>query len=330
MTDYHYQHLVNITLGTPPQSFVVEFDSWSTDWWVIAANSTFKDADGTRNKTRFYANQSSTYVYDGTHFSNMYGFFRRSNDTWTAGPLTLPSIQFGVAEVVTSRFSNESVADSEWGMQFNNNTNSSLYQVLSQLDQKILTKYVNGSNFWLDWQNDDMGTNGSGVYTLGGEDTATCLPNYTYIQHDIDDLGYVILPSFNVSIGGKILESRKDILIDSELYGFATSNLTANAVAAMYGAVYNTTTTYYDIDCDQVNNASINTLTLDLVFDLGVTLKLGLEDFMVYDGHSCFLTQGDWGTDDPDTDWGIGHPFLTNHCMAGDLENMAVGFSHTR
>ncbi|XP_075525324.1 lysosomal aspartic protease-like [Dermacentor variabilis] len=66
----HYYGLIG--LGTPPQQFMVIFDTGSANLWVPSSNCP-DTQDGCKNKKKYNSAQSSTYKKDGRKFRIEYG-----------------------------------------------------------------------------------------------------------------------------------------------------------------------------------------------------------------------------------------------------------------
>uniref|UniRef100_K7FGX3 Peptidase A1 domain-containing protein n=1 Tax=Pelodiscus sinensis TaxID=13735 RepID=K7FGX3_PELSI len=60
-----------ISIGTPPQNFLVLFDTGSSNLWVP---STYCQTQACSNHARFNPNQSSTFSNIGTTYTLPYGF----------------------------------------------------------------------------------------------------------------------------------------------------------------------------------------------------------------------------------------------------------------
>ncbi|ELW66056.1 gastricsin [Tupaia chinensis] len=88
-----------ISIGTPPQNFLVLFDTGSSNLWVP---SVYCQSQACTNHPRFNPSQSSTYSTNGQTFSLQYGsgsltgFF--GYDTLTVQSIQVPNQEFGLSE----------------------------------------------------------------------------------------------------------------------------------------------------------------------------------------------------------------------------------------
>lgn len=88
-----------ISLGTPPQNFLVLFDTGSSNLWVP---SVYCQSQACTGHNRFNPSQSSTYSTNGQTFSLQYGsgsltgFF--GYDTMTVQNIQVPNQEFGLSE----------------------------------------------------------------------------------------------------------------------------------------------------------------------------------------------------------------------------------------
>ncbi|CAO2607411.1 Pgc, partial [Lemmus lemmus] len=88
-----------ISIGTPPQNFLVLFDTGSSNLWVP---SVYCQSEACTTHTCFNPNKSSTYYTEGQTFFLQYstgsltGFF--GYDTLTVQGIKVPNQEFGLSE----------------------------------------------------------------------------------------------------------------------------------------------------------------------------------------------------------------------------------------
>ncbi|KAM4834975.1 gastricsin [Thomomys bottae] len=88
-----------ISIGTPPQNFLVLFDTGSSNLWVP---SVYCQSEACTTHPRFNPSQSSTYTTNGQTFSLQYGtgsltgFF--GYDTLTVQDIQVPNQEFGLSQ----------------------------------------------------------------------------------------------------------------------------------------------------------------------------------------------------------------------------------------
>ncbi|XP_011799230.1 PREDICTED: gastricsin isoform X2 [Colobus angolensis palliatus] len=88
-----------ISIGTPPQNFLVLFDTGSSNLWVP---SVYCQSQACTSHSRFNPSESSTYSTNGQTFSLQYGsgsltgFF--GYDTLTVQSIQVPNQEFGLSE----------------------------------------------------------------------------------------------------------------------------------------------------------------------------------------------------------------------------------------
>ncbi|KAJ1980688.1 hypothetical protein H4R34_002366 [Dimargaris verticillata] len=88
-----------ISLGTPPQSFRVNFDTGSTDLWIPSSSC---EVASCMNHRAFFSDSSSTYKQHDHGFEILYGDGANAtgilgSDTLTMGPIKVANQMFGQA-----------------------------------------------------------------------------------------------------------------------------------------------------------------------------------------------------------------------------------------
>ena len=107
----------HITIGTPPVSFFVDFDTGSSDLWVPSANCTSSPCSG---KHKYNATTSTTSVHKSGKFSISYGDGSSVSgpvytDTVTVAGITVKNQYFSPVTTLSSSFEDEAMtASSAW------------------------------------------------------------------------------------------------------------------------------------------------------------------------------------------------------------------------
>lgn len=98
-----------ITIGTPPQTFNVVFDTGSSDLWVAGTGCTERQCPS--RDQLFDGAASSTYSSDGRTWSIQYGTGEASGtiaqDTVRLGDIAIPRQTFGTAQTISTDFGGE-------------------------------------------------------------------------------------------------------------------------------------------------------------------------------------------------------------------------------
>lgn len=102
-------YFVNVTLGTPPQQFLIQLDTGSSDLWVNTPSSALcmQRDEPCADAGTYEANSSSTYSYIGSWFNISYVDGSGASgdyvsDTISIGDTTLEDFQFGIGYSSTS------------------------------------------------------------------------------------------------------------------------------------------------------------------------------------------------------------------------------------
>ncbi|CAF1032653.1 unnamed protein product [Didymodactylos carnosus] len=197
-----------ITIGTPAQSFYVDFDTGSSDLWVPGATCGIS-CGGTHT---FSSSASSTYTLWNKNFTIYYGDGSHATGKWANDTITVGGSISGISvshqpfAVATSAYGMSSrVSDGLIGMAYRNIAQGGEYPVIwSMYLAGQLTQPIFG--FWF-----NPVTTGSsgGELILGGYDNTKFTGNFTYAPVSSQDSGTTLIavPSnyanqINTQLGG--------------------------------------------------------------------------------------------------------------------------------
>jgi len=189
------QYYGPISIGTPPQTFKVVFDTGSSNLWVPSSKCPIT-VIACDLHSKYYGSRSSSYAANGTAFSIQYGSGSMtgflSQDTLLIGGLTVTKQVFAEATGLPGITFDVAKFDGILGLAFQSiSVDGVVPPWYNIMDQGLVTQKV--FSFYLD--NNLNGTNG-GELLLGGIDdahftgTPTYVPltNKTYWQFKMDDI----------------------------------------------------------------------------------------------------------------------------------------------
>ncbi|XP_069488685.1 gastricsin-like [Ambystoma mexicanum] len=153
-----------ISIGTPPQNFLVAFDTGSSNLWVA---STYCQSQACTNHPLFNPSQSSTYTSNNQQFSMWYGSGSMTGilgyDTVTVQGLAITNQELGLSVTEPSSFFYYAKFDGIFGMAYQTlSAGGATTAVQGLMQQNLVTEPV--FSFYLTGQ--------SGEVVLGGVDTS--------------------------------------------------------------------------------------------------------------------------------------------------------------
>ncbi|KAI6230658.1 Peptidase A1 domain-containing protein [Aphelenchoides fujianensis] len=172
----------NITIGTPPQQFQVEFDTDRASSWVLDDSCTdeqmcegqYNPGIGKWKKQKFHRNQSSTFQKNDTQFyeyvlgTGVYGYL--GVDTFVVGGISVKKQAFGMIDTVEGYFPYypyDGVLGLGWPSIAEDGETPVFQNMIPQLDAPIF-------NLWLDRHVKPSKGNAGGQITFGALDTTNC------------------------------------------------------------------------------------------------------------------------------------------------------------
>jgi len=282
------------------------------------------DSSETSPKNRFLGNQSSTYVDAGGRFRNVDKTVggELANDTLTIGAVQA-AVTFGVADTASSWYAYDK-CEGEFGLSVASNASSPINQILQNLDAPIVSIYIDHS-----W---DTPKNGTGLLTLGDDDTTNCGSSYAYAPSTNPKRWEVMANS--LSYGGVTQNVSRNLYIIKETRRLSATQNVTDFIAGVFGATYNSTSGYYEIGCDQVANQQQKTIKLNLAGG-SKAVKLTINDFAhrnIYsnDPNNCVLAMYAGVEENSTYSMTIGTYFLRNHCISMNLDTYKMGIGNLK
>eukprot|EP01116_Phalansterium_solitarium_P004456 TRINITY_DN1547_c0_g1_i1.p1 TRINITY_DN1547_c0_g1~~TRINITY_DN1547_c0_g1_i1.p1 ORF type:complete len:403 (-),score=129.54 TRINITY_DN1547_c0_g1_i1:122-1306(-) len=310
----------NITIGNPPQTFRVIFDTGSSNLWIPSVQCILKYDAGCVGKLEYNHSASTTYHPDpcqilfipyGTGF--LLGFL--SNDTVQVGGINVKQQEFGEAVYMADFFSGFPM-DGILGLAFKDIASDAVTPVFdNMMAQKLLPQNV--FSVYLSSTEGDL----TSSIIFGGVDSRYYTGNFSYSK--------VLLPSYwliglqSVTIAGKTIHQCAadycPTVVDTGTSIIVGPPYGVNALIAAIGTV--------NVDCSNVNSLP----TIDFVIG-GNSYPLTPDIYVIQadttNGTQCVLgIEGSWETTPL---WILGDPFLRAYYTVFDRDNNQVGFAKAR
>ncbi|CAI4231523.1 unnamed protein product [Auanema sp. JU1783] len=315
-----YEYVGNITIGTPPQNFVVVLDTGSANLWVPATNCD----TSCKGKSKFDTTKSSTFKSNGRAWSIRYGSGNAKGvleqDTVRFGAsntkqLAVPTTVFGVASHISSDFYSDP-ADGILGLAFQSLAVDDVTPPLvNAINQNLLNKPV--FTVWLEHRG-SLNAVGGGVFTYGDIDTTNCGPivayqplsSATYFEFKVDGFSY---GSYNSAKTASVISDTGTSLIGG-------TKAIVDGLAQAVGAKWNAREEVYTIDC-KANPGKFN------IVIGGITYGLDPINMILADGNHCILALFPFNSGGFGPGWILGDPFIRQYCNIYDIGNKRMGFA---
>ncbi|EDV91901.1 lysosomal aspartic protease [Drosophila grimshawi] len=300
-----------ITIGTPPQSFKVLFDSGSSNLWVPSSRCFFLDI-ACQNHNKYDHDKSSTYVANGESFSIQYGSgslsgFLSTDDVDVSG-LTIKSQTFAEATNEPGTSFNNAKFDGILGMAYqsisSDNVVPPFYNMVSQglVDDSVFSFYL---------ARDGTSTTDGGELIFGGSDPAKYTGDLSYVP--ISEQGYWQFAVDSATIDGQTLGESFQAIADT-----GTSLLVVSSDA--YDILNNLLNVDEDglVDCSTVDSMPVLTFTIG-----GKQYPLEPAQYIIQSDGECQSGFEYMGTDF----WILGDVFIGQYYTEFDLGNNRIGFA---
>jgi len=253
------QYYGPITIGTPPQKFNVVFDTGSSNLWIPSSQCEWIDIPCWLHN-RYYDDQSSTYVKNGTLFSIQYGSGSMSGflsqDTVSVGGLNVLNQTFAEATSEPGIAFIAAQFDGILGMAFDSISVDAVTPVwYNMLSQKLVPKPQFA--FWLSKQASSNG----GELSLGGPDPSHYTGAFSYVPLTSDS--YWEFQLDQMTLNGKVYFSKIKAIADTGTSLIAGPTSTMNALNTALGATVIPVLNEAIFDCSKISNLPPVTFTLN-------------------------------------------------------------------
>ncbi|KAF9957309.1 Vacuolar protease A [Mortierella alpina] len=313
----NYQYYGEILIGTPPQPFLVTFDTGSSDLWVPSSHchTLFCSIRQRYNSTR-----SSTFHRNGTHFSITYklgttnGFI--SNDIVNVGGAVIKNQDFGESTYLLVEKFIYLQFDGIFGLGYDTlsvlNAVPPFYNLLAQnsIDEPIFSFYL---------AQDSLKSEG-GEMMLGGMDPNLFTGEIQW--HKVQRRGFWEIELTRVQLGEEKIDlAPAGAAIDTGTSLFGMPPTMAVRLNRQLGAKkFMDRWGLYTVDCSKVPDLP------DLTFQLGpYNYTLKASEYVLELEESCFSPFS--AMDSLLDHWIIGDVFLRKYYSIYDLGNDRVGFA---
>nr|XP_020012691.1 gastricsin [Castor canadensis] len=309
-----------ISIGTPPQDFLVLFDTGSSNLWVA---STYCKSLACTTHTRFNPSKSSTYYTEGKTFSLQYGtgsltgFF--GYDTLTVQSIQVPNQEFGLSETEPGSTFYYAEFDGIMGLAYPGlsagDATTALQGMLNEgaLSNDLFSVYLGSTESSDDGGEIIFGGVDENLYT--GDIYWTSVTQELYWQIGLEEFLISGQASGWCSEGCQaIVDTGTSLLTVPEGY-LSTLMEAIGAQESLYGE--------YFVSCDSIDSLP----TLSFVIN-DVVFPLEPSAYIINVNGYCMvgIESIDLSLDDQPT-WILGDVFLRSYYAVFDMANNRVGFA---
>jgi len=321
IADYmNAQYYGPITIGTPPQTFNVVFDTGSSNLWVPSKSCSLLNI-ACKLHSKYDSSKSSTFVKNGTNFAIRYGSGSlsgfTSQDSVTVGSVTVPNLVFAEAVKEPGVAFLAAKFDGIMGFGFPGISVNGMTPFFQAALAAGLIKEPKFA-FYLE----KSGSSG-GELSLGGTDSTKYTGDFTYTP--ITNKGYWEFSVAGVTVGGASFASTTKAIADTgtSLLAIPTSVFTSLLTKFPAGVVKPLLHGEYTVDCSKVSSLPAISFSIG-----GKEFALEGSDYVLSVQGQCLL--GFIGLDVPPPRgplWILGDVFLRKYYAVFDYGNTQIGFA---
>ncbi|XP_073825757.1 lysosomal aspartic protease-like [Musca autumnalis] len=304
-----------ITIGTPPQEFLVLFDTGSSNLWIPVAPCSANDI-ACQNHQTYDPSASSSYVANGEAFSIAYGSGSLSGylvqDTVTVEGLAIQNQVFAAATNEPGNSFTYSPFDGILGMGYQgiaqDNVVPPFYNMYSQglVDADVFAFYL---------ARDGTSDNG-GELVLGGIDPDHYTGEITYVP--VTSQGYWQFEIASADVNGVNVCDSCQGIADTGTSLLVVPYYQYDSIQAAVGATFNEDYGAYVVDCSTIESLP------PLNFNIGGRqFSIEAQDYILQNYGICTTAFENIGVGF----WILGDIFIGKYYTVFDLGNNRVGFA---
>ncbi|KAM0735583.1 Lysosomal aspartic protease [Formica fusca] len=314
LTNYlDMEYYGEISIGTPPQTFTVIFDTGSSNLWVPSQKCQ-SDNQACALHHRYDSSKSTTYEANGSPFAIQYGTGSLSGflstDVVNVAGLNVQHQTFAEATSEPGTTFVYAPFDGILGLGYDTISEDAVtpvfYNMVQQglVEQPIFSFYLN---------QDDSSTE-VGELIFGGTDPDHYVGEITYVP--VTREGYWQFTMDGVTVGDNNVAGSYQAIADT-----GTSLIVGPSDVIYNINQYIGADNYGNVDCNQLPNLPPINFVLN-----SVTYGLTPDDYIIQDQGTCI--SGFSGSDSPL--WILGDVFLRRYYSVYDLGNNQVGFAPSK
>ncbi|XP_038059831.1 aspartic proteinase A2-like [Patiria miniata] len=318
--DNEFLYYGPISIGTPPQPFLVTFDTGSSNLWVPSVLCP-DTAPGCPHHHKYNHSMSSTYRPNGTVIHLLYGTGNvtafLSTDVVRVDELNVVGTTFGEATYMSKDFAYPEVPiDGLFGMAYPGLAVGGVTPVFNKMiEEGLVSKPI--FSFFLSVN--DNGTRG-GELVLGGSDPSHYTGEFTYVPVSQKMYWQFGVDGIDIKGAPVTCESGCQAIADTGTSLIVGPSKMIKEINDQLGAVYNPQQQLYFINCNEISSLP------NVVFMIAnKPFPISPKEYVVMNpGNVCFTA---FAPDEFSPLFIMGDPFLRVYYAEFDFGNNRLGFA---